>query len=169
MANSNFELRALTFLDSLQPQLAHFISQNSNIVHAPVAYVAMLIVEIAPAMEIHTLVDLALKRTQVQLGTLITERYFGQLFIQHIDQGSVIEAGCEILRAVGLEENQRAKIELLTNKIIRCIEPDHAGYFNSSCKGNNKVKVGESVLIMETSPAAYLVIILTAVVRVTIK
>lgn len=151
-----FELRTLTFIDSLQPQLANFIPED-QLVHAPAAYDAMLIMEIAPAMEIHTMVDLALKRTQVQLGALVTERYFGQLFIQHADQGEAIEAGREIMRTIGLDENSRAKIEVLTNKIIRGIEPDHAAYFNVDAK-NNRIETGESVLIMETTPAAYSVI-----------
>jgi ethanolamine utilization microcompartment shell protein EutS len=158
MANSNIELRTLTFLDSLQPQLAHFISKNSTS-HPPKEYDAMLIVEMTPAMEIHSLVDSALKHTQVRLGALITERYFGQLFVQHADQGEVIEAGREIMRVTGLDENDRAKVDILTNKIIRNIEPDHAVYFNASSQNNkNKVEPGESVLIMETTPASYLAI-----------
>ncbi|CAL7959276.1 Bacterial microcompartment protein trimer-2 [Gammaproteobacteria bacterium] len=148
-----FELRTLTFIDNLQLQLAHFIPEE-HIVHVPAENDAMLIIEIAPAMEIHSMVDLALKRTKVQLGALITERYFGQLFIQHADQGEVIEAGREIMRATGLDENSRAKIEVLTSKIIRGIEPDHAKYFNIDAV-NNKVVPGESVLLMETTPAAY--------------
>lgn len=156
MSNSTFELRTLTFLDSLQPQLVQFIPKE-NMIHAPAAHDAMLIIEIAPAMEIHTMVNLALKRTKVQLGALVTERYFGQMFIQHPDQGQVIEAGREIMHVTSLDENDRAKIDLLTNKIIRNIEPDHALYFNLDSHGN-KVKPGESVLIMETTPAAYLAI-----------
>lgn len=151
-----FELRTLTFIDSLQPQLANFIPEE-DMVHAPSKYDAMLIIEIAPAMEIHSMVDLALKRTKVQLGALVTERYFGQLFLQHVDQGEVIEAGREIMRATSLDENSRAKIEVLTNKTIRGIESDHAAYFNRDAV-NNRVKPGESVLIMETTPAAYSVI-----------
>lgn len=157
MATANFELRTLIFLDSLQPQLARFTPEDNKIVHTPANYDAMLIIEIAPAMVIHSLVDLALKRTKVKLGALITERYFGQLFLQHSDQGEVIEAGREIMRATCLDENDRAKIDILTNKIIRSVEADHANYFNLDA-GENKIKAGESVLIMETTPAAYLAI-----------
>lgn len=158
MATSNFELRTLTFLDNLQPQLARYTPAEENkMVLAPKDGDAMLIIEIAPAMEIHALVDLALKRTRVKLGALVTERYFGQLFLQHSDQGEVIEAGREILRATGLDENDRAKVDILTNHIIRGVEENHARYFNLDAK-NNKVQPGESVFIMETTPAAYLAI-----------
>lgn len=156
MANINFELRTLTFIDSLQPQLASFIAKD-NTVYDPTEYDAMLIAEIAPAMEIHSLIDVALKRTKVRLGAVITERHFGQLFLQHADQGEVKEAEREILRFINHDENDRAKIEILTDKIIRNIEPDHAVYFNNTSKGN-MIVAGESVLIMETTPAAYLAI-----------
>ncbi len=160
MTNSSFELRTLTFIDSLQPQLVGCFVAEQNIEHAPTKYDAMLIIEIAPAMEIHSMVDLALKRTRVRLGALITERYFGQLFVQHADQGEVIEAGREIMRVLGLDENNRAKVEILTNKIVRSVESDHANYFNINANNNtnNKVVAGESVLIMEATPAAYLAI-----------
>lgn len=152
----NFELRTLIFLDCLQAQLAKAIPEK-NIVQAPAPNDAMLIIEIAPAMEIHALLDLALKRTKVQLGALITERHYGQLFLHHADQGEIIEAGREILRTTNTDENNRAKIETLTNKIIRGIESDHANYFNLETK-YNKVLPGESVFILETTPAAYLAI-----------
>lgn len=156
MSNPPFELRTLTFLDSLQPELAHFVL-GKNVVHVPDEYDAALLIEIAPAMAIHSMVDLALKHTKVKLGALITERYFGQLFIHHADQGEVIEAGKEIMNVLSLDENNRAKIEILTNKIVRGVEQDHADYFNLNVK-ENKVISGESVLIMETTPAGYLAI-----------
>lgn len=157
MANINFELRTLTFIDSLQPQLASFIAKD-NTVYDPAEYDAVLVAEIAPAMEIHALIDCALKHTKVRLGAVVTERHFGQFLLQHQDQGEVKEAGRAILRATNLDENERAKIEILTNTTIRSIEPDHAVYFNNTSKGN-MIVAGESVLIMETTPAAYLAIV----------
>jgi len=155
--NSSFELRTLTFIDNLQPQLTKYFVAEQDVVHHPADYDAMLIIEIAPAMEIHSMVDLALKRTRVKLGALVTERHFGQLFVQHADQGEVIESGREILRVVNLDENDRAKVEVLTSKIVRGVERDHAAYFNIEAK-HSKVVHGESVFIMEATPAAYLTI-----------
>ncbi len=156
MSGANFELRTLTFLDNIQPQLVNFIPER-NLVALPNKNDAMLIVEIAPAMLIHSLVDVALKRAQVNLSGLITERYFGQLFLHHQDQGEVIEAGREIVRTIGIDENDRAKIDIFTNKIIRGIEKDHAKYFNLEAK-NEKVVSNDSVLIIETMPSAYITI-----------
>ncbi|MCK4870678.1 MAG: BMC domain-containing protein [Gammaproteobacteria bacterium] len=156
MAEPKFELRTLTFIDSLQPQLAQFIAKD-NKVYDPAEYDAALMIEIAPAMEIHRMIDMALKATGVRLGSVVTERQFGLMQVQHRDQGEVIEAGKAVLRETGLDENERAEVKILTNKIIRSVEQDHAIMFTGTARGN-MVLAGESVLIMETTPAAYLAV-----------
>jgi ethanolamine utilization microcompartment shell protein EutL len=156
MSKQKFELRTLTFIDQLQPQLAQFIAKD-NRVYDPSEYDAALFVEIHPAMEIHRMIDLALKATKVRLGSVVTERHFGLMQVQHTDQGEVQEAGRIILRETGLEENDRSEIQLLTNMIIRGVEQDHAIYFTGTSKGYMCL-AGDSVLIMEATPAAYLAI-----------
>jgi ethanolamine utilization microcompartment shell protein EutL len=156
MAKSGFELRTLTFIDSLQPQLAQYIAKD-NRVYDPREYDAALMIEIAPAMEIHTMIDIALKATGVRLTSVVTERQFGLMLAHHGDQGEVKEAGRAILRETGLDENDRAAVEILTRKTIRGVEQDHAIMFTGLAKGN-MVIAGESVFVMETTPAAYLMI-----------
>jgi ethanolamine utilization microcompartment shell protein EutS len=156
MTEQKFELRTLIFVDSLQPQLAQFIAKD-NRVYDPAEYDAALFIEIAPAMEIHRMIDMALKNTQVRLGSVVTERHFGMMQVQHADQGEVKEAGRAVLRETGLKESDRAECKILTNKIIRSVEQDHAIMFTGTTKGNMVVS-GESVLIMEVTPAAYLAI-----------
>ncbi len=151
-----FELRTYTFIDSLQPQLAQFIAKD-NRVYDPQEYDAALFLEIAPAMEIHTMIDMALKATKVRLGSVVTERHFGLLEVHHEDQGEVKEAGYSILGATNLNLGMRAQVKLLTNKIIRGVEQDHAISFTGTAKGN-MVLAGESIFILETTPAAYLAI-----------
>jgi ethanolamine utilization microcompartment shell protein EutS len=142
-----FELRTLTFIDSLQPQLAQYIAKD-NRVYDPSEYDAALLIEIAPAMEIHTMIDIALKATAVRLGSVVTERIFGLLMAHHADQGEVREAG---------KANDRAEVKILTEKIIRSVEQDHAIMFTGLAKGN-MVLAGDSVFILEATPAAYLMI-----------
>jgi ethanolamine utilization microcompartment shell protein EutL len=156
MAKSHFELRTLTFIDSLQPQLAQYIAKD-NRVYDPKEYDAALMIEIAPAMEIHTMIDIALKSTNVRLTSVVTERQFGLMLAHHGDQGEVKEAGRAILRETALDENDRATVEILTQKIIRGVEQDHAIMFTGQAKGN-MVIAGESVFIMEVTPAAYLMV-----------
>jgi len=153
---SDFELRTLTFIDSLQPQLAQFIAKD-NRVYDPAEYDAALFLEIRPAMEIHRMIDMALKATKVRLGSVVTERHYGLMQVHHADQGEVMEAGRAVLREINVKENDRSSVEILTNKIIRGVEQDHAIYFTGMAKGN-MVVAGESILIMETTPAAYLAI-----------
>jgi hypothetical protein len=149
-----FELRTLTFIDSLQPQLAQFIAKD-NRVYDPSEYDAALFIEIAPAMEIHTMIDIALKSTKSRLGSVVTERIFGLMLVHHADQGEVREAGRAVLREVGLDEDDRSEVKILTKKIIRSVEQDHAIMFTGTAKGN-MVLAGESVFILEATPAAYL-------------
>lgn len=156
MPAQTFELRTLTFIDSLQPQLAQYIAKD-NRVYDPREYDAALMIEIAPAMEIHTMIDIALKATRSHLSSVVTERHFGTMLIHHEDQGEVKEAGRSVLREAGLEECDRAGVEILTKKTIRSVEQDHAIMFTGQATGN-MVVAGESVFIMEAAPAAYLMI-----------
>ena len=151
---SGFELRTFIFIDQLQPQLAQFIAKD-NRVYDPSEYDAALMLELAPAMEIHRMIDLALKHTKVRLGSVVTERHFGLMQIQHADQGEVIEAGEAVLREAGLVATDRAPVQIVTNMVIRGIEQDHAIYFTGTSKGY-MVLADESVFILETAPAAYL-------------
>jgi len=151
-----FELRTLTFIDSLQPQLAQYIAKE-NRVYDPKEYDAALLIEIAPAMEIHTMIDIALKATKSRLGSVVTERHYGLMLVHHTDQGEVKEAGNAVLREAKLDENDRTEVNILTLKTIRSVEQDHAIMFTGLAKGN-MVLAGESVFIMEATPAAYLMI-----------
>jgi hypothetical protein len=151
---TGFQLRAYVFLDSLQPQLAQFMAKT-NRVYDPREYDAALFLEIAPAMEIHTKIDQALKATKVRLGSMVTERVFGMMQVHHEDQGEVQAAGEAVLSASGLKVSARARCQVLQNKIIRSVEQDHAIAFTGLAWGN-MVLEGESVLIMEAEPAAYL-------------
>ena len=153
---TNFELRTFVFIDQLQPQLAQFVAKD-NRVYDPSEYDAALMLELAPAMEIHRMIDLALKSTAVRLGSVVTERHFGLMQIQHADQGEVIEAGEAVLRQTGLTKFDRARIKIATNMIIRGIEQDHAIYFTGTSKGY-MVLANESVFILEIVPAAYLIV-----------
>lgn len=151
-----FELRTYTFIDSLQPQLAQFIAKD-NRVYDPAEYDSALMLEIAPAMEIHTMIDHVLKKTSVRLGSVVTERIYGLMQVHHPDQGEVRQAGEVVLDAVNLTEGDRAAVTLVTNKTIRSVEQDHAISFTGLGKGH-MIVAGESILIMETTPAAYLVL-----------
>jgi len=151
-----FELRTYTFIDSLQPQLAQYIAKD-NRVYDPAEFDAAIFLELAPAMEIHKMIDLVLKRTKVRLRSLVTERHFGMMQIHHADQGEVLEAGRIVFDQTGLSVANRAEVKILASHIIRGVEQDHAISFTALAKGN-MVLAGDSILILEATPAAYLAI-----------
>ena len=157
MAGSGYQLRTYSFLDQLQPQLASYVAKD-NRAFDPSEYDAAMYIEIAPAMDIHVMIDLALKNTRVRLGVVNTERQFGQLEIHHADQGEVLAAGKAILDATGLSEGDRTPCKMLTDKVLRGIEGDHAIALTNLGPGN-QVLSGESILIMECEPAAYMAFI----------
>jgi hypothetical protein len=115
---------------------------------------ASLFVEIAPGMAIHRLIDRALKATDVQPATLIVERAFGMLEVHHDDKGQVLAAGASILDQLGVTEADRIKPKVVSNTIIRSIEPYHAMIVDKIRFGS-MINPGESLLVMETQPAAY--------------
>jgi hypothetical protein len=146
-------LRTYVFLDSLQPQLAAHIATTCR-GYFPVPYVASLFVEIAPGMAIHRLMDVALKETRAQPATLVVERAYGMLELHSEDKGEVRAAGEAILKELGNKEEDRIKPRLVSNTIIRAIEPMHAMILDKIRFGS-MIEPGESLFILETEPAAY--------------
>jgi hypothetical protein len=146
-------LRAYQFIDSYQPQLAAHVCTTCK-GYFPVPGMASLYVEIAPGMQIHRLIDRALKATDVQPATLIVERAYGMLEVHHHDKGQVLAAGRAVLDQLGLEESARMKPRVVSNTIIRSEEPYHAMIIDKIRFGS-MIKPGQSLFILETEPAAY--------------
>jgi len=119
-----------------------------------VPYVASLFVEIAPGMAIHGLIDTALKGTKVQPATLVVERAYGMLEVHSEDKGEVRSAGDAILGHLGVKEADRLKPKLVSNTIIRAIEPMHAMILDRIRFGS-MIEPGQSLFILECEPAAY--------------
>jgi ethanolamine utilization microcompartment shell protein EutL len=153
---SQTTLRAYVFLDSLQPQLAAHICTTCR-GYFPVPHVASLFIEIAPGMAIHRVTDVALKGTSVHPATLVVERAFGMLEVHHEDKGEVRSAGDIILKHLGQTEADRVKPKIISNTIIRAIEPMHAMIIDKIRFGS-MIEPGQSLFILETEPAAYAVL-----------
>ena len=149
----SIELRTHIFLDSLQPQLASFIGKTAR-GFLPVPSQASLFVEIAPGIAINRVTDVALKANRVAPAVLVVERAFGLLEIHADDKGQVMGAGEAILEALELQEEGRLKPKIVSNQIIRSIEPYQAQIINRDSSGM-MILPGESLFILETNPAAY--------------
>ena len=147
-------LKTFSFIDALQPQLATYVGTTAR-GFLPIPGDAALYVEIAPGIAINTVTDVALKSTKVRPAMQIVERAFGLLEVHHHDQGEVRQAGAAILETLELKETDRQKPKIVSNQVIRHVEPDHAIIVNSNRWGNMLLP-GQSLFILETEPAGYI-------------
>ena len=155
MARDSITLRSYVFLDSLQPQLAAFLGVTGR-GFPPVKDMASLWIEIAPGIAINQITDICLKATGVQPANQVVERAFGILEMHDRDQGEVRQAGRAVLGFLEMEEGDRLKPTVVSRQVIRAIEPMHAQVINRNREGSMIIP-GESLLILETVPAAYIV------------
>jgi hypothetical protein len=146
-------LRTYVFLDSLQPQLAAFIGTTAR-GFLPVAGVASMFIETAPGLVINRIMDVALKATRATPAIMVVERAFGLLEIHHDDKGQVLLGGQAVLSYLGITENDRLKPRVVSDQVIRAVEPYHAQLINKIRYGD-MLLAGESLLILETEPAGY--------------
>lgn len=146
-------LRSFVFLDNMQDQLAGFIGTTAR-GYLPVGGVAAYFIETAPGLIINRLTDVALKATSVAPGIMVVERSFGLLEVHHKDQGQVRLAGRAVLEHLGLEESERLKPRVVSQEVIRGVEPYHAQILNKMRFGDMLI-AGESLYILEVEPAGY--------------
>lgn len=146
-------LRTYIFLDDMQPQLASYIGKTAR-GFLPVPHVASLFVEIAPGIAINTVTDRALKTTRVAPAVQVVERAFGLLEIHDEDQGNVLRAGEAILEELGVKEDERYKPRVVSNQVIRSMEPYQSQIINRNSAGMMLLP-GQSLFILETEPAGY--------------
>lgn len=149
-------LRAYVFLDSLQPQLAAFIGSTAK-GFLPLGGMASLFVETAPGMIINRVTDVALKATRCVPGVQVVERAFGLLELHDFDKGEVMSAGQVICDYLGVGVEDRIKPEVVSNQIIRSVEPYQAQLINRNRSGSMLLP-RQSLFIFETEPAAYVVL-----------
>lgn len=147
------DLRTYIFIDSLQLQMASYLSTVSK-GYLPVSGQACCIIEIAPGIEINTLTDIALKATNVTPGMQIVERAYGMLEVHSDSQGDTRVAGETVLRTIEKTENDRIKPRILTSQLIKNVEDHHAQLINRTRHGNMILK-GDTLFVLEVEPAGY--------------
>jgi ethanolamine utilization microcompartment shell protein EutL len=147
------DLRTYIFIDSLQLQMASYLSTVSK-GYLPVSGQACCIIEIAPGIEINTLTDIALKATHVTPGMQIVERAYGMLEVHSDSQGDTRVAGETVLRTIEKTETDRIKPRILTSQLIKNVEDHHAQLINRTRHGNMILK-GDTLFVLEVEPAGY--------------
>lgn len=147
------ELRALTVIDSLQPQLTGFL-QTVCAGFMPLENESAAFIEIAPGIAINSLTDVALKSTSCRPGMQIVERAYGMLELHDRDKGQVEAAVDAIVNEMGVTREQRIKPRVVSSQIITGVQGEQAQLINRMRHGD-MITRGQTLYILEVYPAAY--------------
>ena len=147
-------MRAFVFIDSMQPEFAAYVGATVQ-GSPPVAGMAELWIEVAPANEAFRLMDVALKAANVSPATQFIEREFGLLELHSFSQSEVRAAADAIFQETGLSEDDRVRPSIASTQVITNVDPFQAQLINKMRRGSLLVP-GQTLLIMEVEPAAYI-------------
>jgi hypothetical protein len=112
-------------------------------------------VEVAPALAIERITDLALKAVpSVEPGLLYVERQFGILEVHGYDLEDVRRAGEAILDGIGAQASDQLKPSVLFVDVIEDIGDQHAIILNRTRQAS-MVMPGETLLVCEMTPALF--------------
>ena len=150
------ELRVYLPIHDLQPQFAAWLSKPTRARgYPPFSGQHSLIVEVAPALAIHRIADLALKvASEMEPGLLFTERQFGLLELHADTEAEVAAAGKAVLKGIGAKPQDQLAPSILFHDIIEDLSDQHAIILNRSRDASILVP-GVSLLIYEMAPALF--------------
>ena len=150
------ELRSFIFIDQLQPQtLAYLATWIRG--SLPRRAMAAQIIEVAPGIDIEALTDVALKGANVRAGMLVVERQYGYLEFHSRSTAEVKAAAQAVLSALGVDEADTKRPEILASRVVNRVDPQHAFLINRNRLGSMIVG-GESLYILECQPASYAIL-----------
>ncbi len=114
-----------------------------------------MIIEVAPALSIHRITDLALKvAPDLEPGILFTERQFGLLELHADTMEELDAAGKAILKGIDAKATDQLAPKILYHDIIENLSDQHAIILNRSRDGSILVP-GVALLIYEMAPALF--------------
>src|SRR6056297_2069267 len=150
------ELRVYLPIKDLQPQFAAYLSSPLRArAYPPFRGQNSLIIEVAPALAIHRIADLALKvAPDMEPGILFTERQFGLLELHSSDKAELDAAGKAILKGIGAKATDQLAPQVYFHDIIEDLSDQHAIILNRSRDASILVP-GVSLLIFEMAPALF--------------
>lgn len=150
------ELRVYLPIEDLQPQFAAYMATPTRARgYPPFVGDHSLIIEVAPALAIHRIADLALKAApDLEPGILFTERQFGLLELHSSDRDMVMGAGRAILKGIKGKAEDQLKPKVLFTDIIEDISDQHAVIYNRMREASMMLP-GQSLLLYEMAPALF--------------
>jgi hypothetical protein len=155
-SGSEVELRVYLSIPDLARQFAAYLGTPTRARGYPAKEGdTALIVEVAPALAIERVIDLALKAVpEVEPGIHYVERQFGVLEVHAEDPAVVERAGQAILTGIGAEAHDTLKPRLTYMEVIEEITDQHAVILNR-VREASMVMPGQSLLVAEVVPALY--------------
>ena len=150
------ELRVYLQIEDLQQQFAAYMATAMRARgYVPMQSMNSLIVEVAPALAIHRVADLALKSVPgVEPGILYVERQFGILELHSQNLEEIEEAGDAILGGFGLKAEDQLKPRILYSDIVENVTDQHSVILNRQREASMLLP-GESLLLLEIAPALF--------------
>lgn len=140
----------------LQPQFAATMAIPTRARgYPPLAGHHALVIEVAPALLIERVLDLALRRDpDLEPGLLSVERQFGVLELHGPDLARLEHAGRAILDGLGHAEGGQLRPQVLFADIVDDIADQHAILVNRNRQGS-MVLPGDALLLCELAPALF--------------
>lgn len=150
------ELRVYLLIEGLARQFAAYMSTPTRARgYPPMEGENSLIIEVAPALAIHRVCDLALKNApDMEPGLLYVERQYGILELHSADLAGLKAAGNAILRGVGRSAGDQLKPRTLFSDIIEDVSDQHAIILNRTREASMLLP-GKSLLLYELEPALF--------------
>lgn len=146
-------LRAFAFIDQLQKQLVGYIGTAAR-GYYPVAGQSALFVEIAPGIEINSITDAVMKKSNVRPGALVVERTYGMLEVHADSPADVEEAGSVILNYLGKRESDRIRPQIIGSDLIERTDPFMNQIVNRF-RDASMLLQDETLYFLEVTPAGY--------------
>jgi len=150
------ELRVYLSLPDLAPQFAAYLGTPTRARGYPAKEGdTALIVEVAPALAIERVIDLALKAVpDAEPGIHFVERQFGVLEVHHERPDVVERAGEAILAGIGARAEDTLRPRLTYIEVIENVTDQHAVILNR-VREASMIMPGENLLVAEFVPALY--------------
>jgi hypothetical protein len=150
------ELRVYLTIENLRRQFAAYMASPTRARgYIPIEGMNSLIIEIAPALAIHRVMDLAVKSVpEAEPGMLYVERQFGILELHDNDLERLNRAGQSVLRGIGAKSADQLKPQVLYTDIVEEVTDQHAVILNRNREAS-MILPGESLLLVEIVPALF--------------
>ncbi len=150
------ELRVYLLIEDLRPQFAAYMGTPTRARgYPPLEGSNSLIIEVAPALAIQRVMDLAVKTVpEIEAGILFVERQFGVLELHGYDLAELKRAGQAVLDGIGCRAEDQLKPRVLYSDIIEDITDQHAVILNRNRQAS-MILPGETLLVYAMTPALF--------------